>query len=214
MRKQLVFLLMGLVGRVLAQTPSIDNPRKESDIFDRKAEVVFEKKRYRIWNNYVTGGVGVAVSPQRGDVQRLGGGDFNFHLRKQYCQIGGFISGTSLAFAKNNLQVHGCYGKRIEKSNYNFAIFGGLSYSYGFFLVSDTSSSTGLAPVDYSVMGLYACSQFVYKFKYDLGIGVAVFADVNRRQQLFGGKIILYLSGAYRGYMPGYRPKKPFSYND
>ncbi|MDI9342023.1 MAG: hypothetical protein QM534_15735 [Sediminibacterium sp.] len=215
MKKVFVFLFFISVWMgVQAQPTNIDNPRKDNEVYDRKAEVIFEHKRYRVWNNYVTAGTGVAFSPQRFDVQRLGGGDFNFHLRDQYFQVGGFISGTSLAYAKNNLQIHAGYGKRIEKSKYNFALFAGPSFSYGFLLIKDTASTTGLSPQDYKEIGGYLSTQLVYKLKYDLGIGIELFADYNRKHQLFGGKIILFFSGAYRGYMPGYRPKKPFSVNE
>jgi hypothetical protein len=205
----LQFLALGLAAQV-----SIDNPGQNRQPYDRKAEVVHQYKRYRKWNNYVTGGAGFAISPQRTEIQRLGGGDFNFHLRDQYLQFGGFISGTSLAYAKNNLQLHLGYGKRFERNYYNIAFFAGPSYSYGFFLIPDTSSSTQLKPEDYSVVGAYASAQFVYKVKYDIGVGLELFADYNSKQQLFGGKIILFFSGAYRGYIPGYKPRKRFSYEE
>ncbi len=196
-----------------AQT-SISNPGAPNEPYDRTKEIIYQFKRYRKWNNYLTGGGGFAMSPQRFDNQTVGGIDFNFHLRNQYLQVGGLLSGTNLRYAKNNLQVHLGYGLRIERKKFNTAFFLGPSFSYGFFLVPDSTSSTKERPDTYSQLGGYACAQFVYKIKYDVGIGFDLFADYNERQQLYGGKIILFFSSAYRGYLPGYKPRKPFSYNE
>jgi hypothetical protein len=193
---------------------SISNPGAPKEPYDRTKEIIYKFKRYRKWNNYLTGGPGFAISPQRIDNQKVGGIDFNFHLRDQYLQVGGLLSGTNLTYSKNNLQAHLGYGLRIERKKFNTAFFVGPSFSYGFFLVPDSTTSTKLSPDVYSQFGGYASAQFVYKIKYDVGIGFDLFADYNERLQLYGGKIILFFSSAYRGYLPGYKPRKPFSYNE
>jgi hypothetical protein len=102
-----------------------------------------------------------------------------------------------------NVAGHLCYGYRYEKNKYNLAGYVGPSYSY-FATVSDDTLRNLVVN---SAMGAYVNIQAVYKFKYDVGIGVELFADISQLQQMYGGKIILFFSGAYRGEKRGMRRK-------
>ncbi|MBC7863980.1 MAG: hypothetical protein IAF38_13470 [Bacteroidia bacterium] len=50
-----------------------------------------------------------------------------------------------------------------------------------------------------TAVGAYACVQNFYKFKSDLGIGLTVFGEYNKQRYLFGIRVELFFSGAFRG---------------
>lgn len=157
---------------------------------EMKKEVIYNGNRYKVYNNWISGGAGAAYSTGTAPLQFAGGVDYNFHLKLSYFQLGFLLSGD--AFRNyNNTQLHLCYGKRKESNEYNFAYFGGLSYSTGY------ENSQAAKP--YSTVGFYLNSQLVRKLKYDIGIGMAAFVDVNFTQTIGGLQIILYFSGAYKG---------------
>ena len=72
-------------------------------------------------------------------------------------------------------------------------MFGGVSYSTGYGKVDSIYSRPFNQP------GLYAQGEFVKKITYDVGIGLAVYADFNLEQSIVGARAILYFSGAYKG---------------
>jgi len=162
--------------------------------FDRKREIVFKNKKYRIYNNYVSGGAGKAYNSGWQDLEFCPGLDFNFHLQKQYFQIGGLLAGPRLGI-NNCLQLHVCYGYRYERSNYMLAAYGGVAYMGGYLKpVNDTSNA-----MLFKAVGGYIALQYFYKVKFDYGIGATAFLDVNTTQFLTGIRIELFFSGAYRG---------------
>lgn len=192
-----IFLLFNFVG-ALAQ--------KDTLPYDRKREIVYDGKRYRKYNNYLTFGVGKAYSTVRKIDQSLIGVDFQFHLMKEYFQVGFFMSGDRL-LANNNIQGHVAYGLRIEKNKINFAAFIGPSYSY--FVTASAPDTAGKTyPIINKTLGGYVCGQFIYKFKYDVGIGIELFADISPLQQMYGGRLVIYFSGAYRGEKRGFKTTK------
>lgn len=172
--------------------------------FNPKEELIFDGKRYRKYNNYLTLGIGKAFSNVRTKDQNLIGVDFQFHIKRNYFQIGFFMSGNDL-LANNNISGHLCYGLRRERARTNFAAYIGPSYNYFVVAIKDTAGI--YHPLINNLLGGYICLQGIYKFKYDVGIGLELFADINEKQQLFGGRIIIYFSGAFRGEKRGYKSK-------
>jgi hypothetical protein len=171
--------------------------------FDRKEEIIYEEKLYRLYNNYVTFGAGFLESNIRKDVQRLIGFDFNFHIRRQYFQAGISMSGAEF-LSNNNVQAHFGYGLRRETARSNFAVYGGLSYFTG---VVGRSDSTGASyPLFYQGTGLYVSGQAITKLAYDLGGGVELTAEYSRQQRLVGLKFILFFSSAYVGNKKNFNP--------
>ncbi len=99
----------------------------------------------------------------------------------------------------SHLQAHLCFGKRFEMNKANIAGYLGGSYS-------SMNRSYEDSIVHFSIVkepGFYACVQTTYKFKYDLGIGLSFFADFNRAQSIYGLRLELYFSGAYRRAVKG-----------
>lgn len=171
-----------------------------------KEEIIFDNKRYRLYNNYVTLGGGVSLSTIRNNSQRTAGIDYHFHIRRTYFQLGVLLSGNEF-FSNNHLQAHFCYGIRKEDGKNHFAAFGGFSYYQGV---------EGVAPqpaVYYGGSGFYFAGQYVRKITYDVGGGIEAFADIGystpfwgRDQALYGVKLIVFFSGAYRGPKRNYNP--------
>jgi hypothetical protein len=180
-----------------------DSLKKAYPEYFRKEEVIYDGKRYRKYNNYLTLGGGFLSSSLRDDVDRAIGGDFHFHIRRQYFQIGALMSGPQF-LSNNNVQGHFGAGLRRERSNSNLAIYGGLTYFTGVITVSD--SSLGLIPRYYQGVGAYICAQAMTKLTYDIGAGVEAFAEVSKTQGIIGFKLILFFSGAYVGVKKNYNP--------
>lgn len=110
------------------------------------------------------------------------------------------MSGEEL-LSNNNVQFHACYGIREEKNRSNVSIYGGPSIFTG---VEGTPGVT--SPTYYEGVGAYFCFQAIVKLKYDIGLGVDVFAELSQKQKLGGIKFIFFFSGAYRGLKGNYNP--------
>ena len=198
LKKAIAIILTFCISYCVAQ--------KDTLPFNRKKEIVYDGKRYRVYNSYLTFGAGKAYSDIRRNVQSCINADFQFHLTKEYFQMGFFMSGDE--FLRNtNLSGHICYGYRYEKPLFNLAAFVGPSYSY--FVTATAPDTAGIFKVSYNtVIGGYICLQAVYKLKYDIGLGIELFADVSDKQKMAGARVVCYFSGAYRGEKRGYKPKK------
>ena len=172
--------------------------------FNRKEEVIYDSKRYRKYNNYLTFGVGKGYSDARRLDQSYINLDFQFHLQREYFQVGFFMSGDEF-LQSTNIQGHICYGYRHEKEKYNLAAFVGPSYSY---FVTGSTDTSGVTTVKaHSVIGGYVCLSAIYKVKYDVGLGIELFGDFSSQQKQGGARIVLYFSGAYRGVKRGFKTK-------
>lgn len=188
--------------------------RKLKPSYYRKEEIIYDGKRYRLHNNYVTLGAGPAISTIRSAPQRVAVADFNFHIRKQYFQAGVMLSGYQF-FSNTHLQAHVGYGIRREGGLYHFALFAGPSYYQG------VEGSVGQPPHFYEGVGIHVDLQTVAKLTYDIGAGFEFFADFGfadgaggREQVMYGVKAIVFFSGAYRGikrnYNPNVRAENPY----
>lgn len=178
--------------------------KKDTIPFNRKEEIVYDDKRYRKYNNYLSFGMGKGISDIRRLDQNFINVDYQFHLQREYFQAGLFMSGDDF-LRNNNIQGHICYGIRREGNKYNFAGFIGPSYSY--FVTGKTDTAGVTTPVINNILGGYLSLQGIYKIKYDVGIGLELFADVSTLQRMAGVRVILFFSGAYRGVYRGFKTK-------
>lgn len=178
-------------------------PQQTKEKFDRKEEILYDNKRYRKYNNYVTIGAGFIGSDIRNDVQKVIGFDYQFHIRKQQFQSGILMSGNEF-LSNNHIQGHIGYGIRKEKNTSNFALYGGISYATGVIAIYD--STQGYVPKYYDGFGVYFSAQAITKFTYDIGLGVDVFGEYSENQKLFGLKFVMFFSGAYRGEKKNFNP--------
>lgn len=189
---------------------------------------MYDGKRYRIHNNYLTFGGGFVGTTLRDASQKGAGADFNFRIKRKYFQLGVGMSGEAF-LSNNNVQMHLGYGIRKETIKTNLAAFAGVSYNYGVIPVLDTA---GTIPLYYNGAGIYVSAQAITKFSYDIGIGLELFGEFVPKQTLYmksqkskpttfnrtylgnipenygvvGIRVILYFSGAYRGLKQKYNP--------
>lgn len=175
-------------------------PRDSADTaYFRKEEILYKDKRYRLYNSYITLGGGYLFSDLRDVTQKTLGADLNFHIRRQYFQVGAMMSGLEF-FSNNHIQGHVCYGLRRETNTINLAVFLGPSFFTG---VTGTPGQTG--PLQYTGVGGYLSLQAVSKFvAYDIGLGAEVFADISEKQRMVGIKLIVFFSSAYQGVARNY----------
>jgi hypothetical protein len=192
--KKLLFILFSLTASLLSFAQET-----AQDDFDPKKEIVHDGKRYRVWNNYLTfGGMpGASINSNIPTSQSAAALDLNFHIKKEYFQTGILMSGNTFG-DYNNSQIHFCWGKRIERTRYNFAAFGGVDYSLFYLWAKDSVPARFITPAR-TAIGAYAAIQNYWKFKYDVGIGATVFASYNTYRYLYGLRIELFFSSAYRG---------------
>lgn len=198
---------------------------KERPTYYRKEEILYAGKRYRLWNNYITAGGGIMGSSIRSKEQKNIGINYHFHIQRHYFQAGVMMSGEDF-LSNNQVQGHLGYGLRKETTKLNMAAFGGLTYFNG--VIGRTDTTGNPYPEYYSGAGVYVSGQIITKLSYDIGIGLEVFAEFNKYQQVpinyrwyegapvfkksgdiqtnAGFRVILYFSGAYRGLKKNYNP--------
>jgi hypothetical protein len=176
-----------------------DSLKKGMPDYYAKEEVIYEGKRYRIHNTYLTAGGGFLNSSIRPQGQKAIGIDFHFPIRKLHFQMGGVMSGEDFG-SNNNVQLHVGYGYRRETRSTNLAAYIGPTVFQG------VTGDIGSPPEFYSGAGGYVCLQAVSKFTYDIGVGIELFGEINYKQGMFGFKVIAFFSGAYRGPKRNYNP--------
>lgn len=170
------------------------------EAYDRKREIKLDGKKYRIYNNYVSFGIGKGYNTVWKQLFLVTAADFNFHIRKANFQVGGHLQGQDF-YTRQQVQLHLGSGYRKESYQYFWAAYAGLSYSNGYFpyTVQGRSGKDSVIHPLMSEPGLYIAVQGFYKVRFDYGIGLSLFADVNKLQSMAGARIELFFSGAYRG---------------
>lgn len=187
------------LGNVLSQNDTVKKP------YNPKEEIVYDGKRYRVHNNWLSVGAGAGYNTKWPKDEKNIGVDYTLHIREHHFRMGGFMSGPDF-FVRNNYNLHVCYGIRKEQEKYNLSAFLGPSISYFKRPLSDSANYN--LNSNYSEVGGFACIEAVYKLKYDVGVGGQVFCDYNRAQMVYGVRLVLYFSGAYRGIKYGRVPSK------
>lgn len=160
---------------------------------DLKKEIIYQDKRYRVYNNWLGVGAGPASNNNVPQTQFSIYSNYSFHIQKQYYQFGILLSGNRFG-DYNNVQAHLCYGLRRETIKYNLSAFLGPSFTSGLMYID-----TAFSNKSFKALGAYAEVQFIGKIKYDYGIGPSVFADYNAKRTIIGIRLDLYFSGAYKG---------------
>jgi hypothetical protein len=165
--------------------------------FDRKKEITYDGKRYRVFNNYLTAGGGTCYNSYIQNTNLNIGVDFNYHIRQVYFQSGIFLAGPQFG-NYSHLQLHTAVGKRFELNKFNMAGYLGPSMSFINRPIIDTALNQIRSRI-LQPLGFHAAVQFTYKFKYDVGIGVSLFSDINKDQSVYGVRLELFFSGAFLG---------------
>lgn len=182
-----LILIVFFSGALMAQA-------QKDSLFNPKEEIVHKGNRYKKWNNWLSGGAGYALDLTHTREVFWLGLDFQFHIKWNYFQLGFFLSGRDFG-DYDNTQLHGGYVIRKETPEYSLTAFGGASWSTGYPL--DSGRFDIVHP--YQELGLYAGGQAIYKFKYDIGLGLSGIVNYNKYHLWMGARIDIYFSGAYKG---------------
>lgn len=212
LRSLLIAICISLSATVAqAQTDTAKVVKKDSvKVYNPKEEIAYDGKRYRVYNNWLTFGGGANYNTKWPKDQKNLAVDYSFHLKQYYFRAGAFMSGNDFT-AANSYNFHLGIGARKEHEKYNLSAFIGPSYSYFKRPLSD-STEFGLPAIlntVYNRLGGYACVEAIYKIKYDVGLGGQIFCDYNEVQMIYGVRLVVYFSGAYRGIKYGYRKPAP-----
>ena len=184
-------LLLLLFAAIMA-FPALAQEKQPAPDLDK--EIVINKKRFKVYNNWLSGGGGAGYNTQIPQLQFIGQLDYNFHIKQNYFQLGVVLAGDEFG-SYNNYNFHGGYGKRIENAKINFSVFGGLSYTQGYMKLNKEA----YAEEPYKEPGLYLNAQLIKKITYDVGLGIGALVDYNSKRLLGGLTGVIYFSGAYKG---------------
>lgn len=200
--KYLVFIISS-ISFLSTYSQNEQKPQKTNNVYDRKEEILFDGKRYRKNNNYLTIGSGYQSNSIRKESQKSLGVDFQFHIFRQSFQIGLMMSGNEFT-GNNNSEAHLGYGFRIEKNTYNLALFSGPVVFTGVETLIDSNGK--IIPKFYDGIGIYMSLQAIKKITYDIGIGFELFIEASQLQKIMGAKLIFFFSGSYMGLKKNFNP--------
>jgi len=195
----LIFLLAIATISTFAQTET-----------DLEREFIYRGRQYVPHSPWWTVGFGYGYNIGEKDFEPNFMLDVHFRImEKHYIGAGYMTSRTQFldkngsniflphSYVKNSVNsLHVLYGWRKEKLFHNFGAFIGPSFNWGYdYLYTDT---IGDFHKGYMEPGLYASLQYSRKFYYDLGMGITLWASINKSYQVAGLTIHFYFSTAFK----------------
>jgi hypothetical protein len=189
-----IFLFIVLTQFCIGQTT--DKPLKDTVNYNRT--FTLEDKVYKVYNNYINAGLGLAYIDNNPYLNQSIGGDFNFKIKQHRLQAGGSLYGIRLNdFYHGNLKF-GIGGKK-ETRKYLIGLYYGATYNEGFKAII-TDSANG--PDRYRSAGAYLQLQYAYKVKWDYGPALSLNFDWNPYRFISALRLDLFFSGAYQKKRP------------
>ena len=182
-----ILFISCLIGIVLPVSGQNNSPKKW------KRDTIIGNQVFKEYSNWLSGGAGIARNGNFASNQFAGGIDYNFHIQKEYFQMGILLTGDTYG-DYSNYEGHICYGNRIETTKYNLSFWAGVSGS-NFFVWDPVAQLYN----QYFMPGLYGDIEYIYKVTYDVGVGISGFADFNQKQNVAGVKFSLFFCGSYKG---------------
>lgn len=169
-------------------------------------EFIHKDKLYKTGSSWFTIGSGLGYFPGFDRKQRNFMVDLNSRIKKHYFTLGFHYDGDNFITLKSGqrfFEFHGGYGWRSENLNRNLYVYAGPGYALGH--VFHHSQRTILPDVEYETtyyksftgLSLYGEVQYAQKIFYDIGVGTALYASVNKNYQTVGIRLFLYFSTAY-----------------
>jgi len=190
-----VFCLAGLT--VIGQendkkSTNTENP--DSVYVIGKGRIVYKNKIYRQNAPYLTAGYGAGYSFESKKIEQDMSASFQYFFPKFGLQIGYHTSSDTKIWWKSYQKLNDLFlgvGKRWENTRYNFAVFGGPTWSYGNYLVTD-STYQGFHSLAFRGEALAT-----YKLSYDVGVGLSLCTSVNKDYSTVAAQIHLFFSTAF-----------------
>ncbi|MCX7862751.1 MAG: hypothetical protein N2449_07125 [Bacteroidales bacterium] len=167
-------------------------------------EVIIGNKIYKYNTNWFKISQGIGYHFSLGQIEYNTLLSYSFRIKKYWFQAGYHVS-CDRFFIKPSMQrlndIFLLYGKRKEFNKYNIAAFAGLSYAYGgtFHHAEWNDGRITQWYLGFTQPGFICSIDLTYKPVFDLGIGTSLFASFNKRYNILGIQIHIFLSGAYKG---------------
>jgi hypothetical protein len=194
---RLILLIMLAPLFLFAQEDELPAPPARIKKKEKEKEELIEIKGnlYKVHANYLNFGPGISYLIKQ-DIRAVCiGAGYNFRFKKKYYKVG-FQRTDNISFFGTSpiyfTDFHLATGKRIPSKRFN------LSYFYGGSFYSFNDNTLKEDPVKRGI-GLYGEASAFVKPLYDIGIGLTGFTNLNLHAPVFGVRVELYFSGAYRG---------------
>jgi hypothetical protein len=184
-----VVLLLLFISAAFAKA----NAQQPDSVYNRKQTIVVGDNEFKVWNNWLSIGIGRSVVLSPSHAKTFIAADYTFHINDEYFRTGVLLAGKKLG-SYSHYHLHLAYGKRRERIKYNLAAFAGPSFIIGYNLKGNETTNSLRQYVGFLVV-----AQLVYKLNYDFGVGVSPFFDINKAFTTIGIRADIYLSGAYKG---------------
>lgn len=129
---------------------------------------------------------------------------YSFRIKNKWFRAGYHVSSDKF-FIKPSMQrlndLFFLYGIRKEANKFNISTFAGLTFAYGgtFHHAEWSNGTLTKWYVGFNQIGLFGTVDFTFKPTYDLGIGLSLFGSVNKKYNVVGIQLHIFLSGAYKG---------------
>lgn len=157
--------------------------------------LIIKGNKYKENANWINAGAGVGYIGKYNVSVPCAGLGWNFRFKNKWYKVGYERTGDISYLGRSNVffnDFHVALGKRKQGNYYNLSWFAGGSYC----TATDLRNLTD--PKERAV-GIYAEGSAVFKVLYDVGLGLTAYANVNFAAPVFGMRLDLYFSGAFRG---------------
>ncbi len=166
-------------------------------------EFVLGNKIYKPYSNWLKIGQGYSYHFILSEKEFNTTIAYSFKIKKNWFQTGYHVSSDKF-FIKPTMQrlndIFFLYGFRKETHKFNFATFAGLTFAYGgtFHHAEWSNGTLTKWYVGFNQIGVLGTVDITYKPVFDIGIGMSVFGSINKKYNVVGLQLHIFLSGAYK----------------
>jgi hypothetical protein len=192
--------LFFIMAQLLAQAPAA-KPMTHNDSLAAVDTVIIHHNVYNRHANWFAFGAGNSLNKYK-QVDGSLALDYQFKWRKVYIQSG-IMRGKAFSgsyfpgdYDRVFNELHLAIGQKNETRKAFTALFIGAGLIQGEFAYPDDPKGQG---ENFTTVGLTASAQLIFKPVYDVGLGLNAFANANTRYALYGVRLVVFLSNAYKG---------------
>ena len=189
-------------------------------------DFIYKDKLYKTGSWWISGSTGLGYFGKRNIQQKNFAVGITGRYKQHYLTVGYHFSGDNSIIRRSGQRLNDIYfgyGLRHETLKHNVHVYAGPGYAFGYvydhFFISN-SRSRGMANIitseslnsfagtkfsantinyykGFRTIGLYAKVEYIQKIFYDIGIGAAAYASVNKYYQVVGVQVSVYFSTAF-----------------
>ena len=195
------YILVGIILLIVSLFSTSVSAQKED--FE---EFIHQDKLYKTGSSWFTIGSGVGYFPTFDRQQRNFMVDFNGRIKKNYFTLGFHYDGDNFITVRSGqrfYEFHGGYGWRSENLKRNIYAYLGPGYAMGYVfkysrrVINTENRYEQTIYQSFNTLSLYGEVQYVRKVFYDIGMGAAFYASLNKHYQTVGVRLFMYFSTAY-----------------